>query len=376
MDVEMRDAPRRSSRRGAGAKAAQNAPRRSDPYARDAKQRPAARARYDQELLDPQEPAQYATTGMSYPPPQLNIKGSSGPTWVVVSNLAIGTSAEDIELTFGSFGRVTDVKTRNPPGANHPSVSYEVAFEHRHEADLAVEKFHGALADGRVLSVSIKKPDPPRDPYSQFSRAAAQAIAQRPRERAPNMIPVPQPAPAPIPAAVPTGPAAMRSKGTAKVADLLDPRAKKPAAAGAGGSAKAAHKAAQAKAAAPVKSLKDRIPEPLVNRLLTPAQAQKLRAAEARQKAKAEAQAKALALAGGKKAKAGGKAATPGGAANLQSRISVPLAQRLAKQAGTPKSDLAAQREADKKKKKRAVAKAKKKSAAGGAASAGMEIDA
>ncbi|EPQ26653.1 uncharacterized protein PFL1_05633 [Pseudozyma flocculosa PF-1] len=293
MDVEMRDAPRRSSRRGAGAKAAQNAPRRSDPYARDAKQRPAARARYDQELLDPQEPAQYATTGMSYPPPQLNIKGSSGPTWVVVSNLAIGTSAEDIELTFGSFGRVTDVKTRNPPGANHPSVSYEVAFEHRHEADLAVEKFHGALADGRVLSVSIKKPDPPRDPYSQFSRAAAQAIAQRPRERAPNMIP-----------------------------------------------------------------------------------AQKLRAAEARQKAKAEAQAKALALAGGKKAKAGGKAATPGGAANLQSRISVPLAQRLAKQAGTPKSDLAAQREADKKKKKRAVAKAKKKSAAGGAASAGMEIDA
>ncbi|SPO42312.1 uncharacterized protein PSFLO_07795 [Pseudozyma flocculosa] len=243
MDVEMRDAPRRSSRRGAGAKAAQNAPRRSDPYARDAKQRPAARARYDQELLDPQEPAQYATTGMSYPPPQLNIKGSS----------------EDIELTFGSFGRVTDVKTRNPPGANHPSVSYEVAFEHRHEADLAVEKFHGA--------------------------------------------------------------------------------SQTPAAAGAGGSAKAAHKAAQAKAAAPVKSLKDRIPEPLVNRLLTPAQAQKLRAAEARQKAKAEAQAKALALAGGKKAKAGGKAATPG-AANLQSRISVPLAQRLAKQAGTPKSDL------------------------------------
>lgn len=396
MDVPMQDANRRGGGRRNGPANARAA-RRSDPYARDSRARPSAAAARDQNNA---QPAQSQAGMSSYPPPEFNIRGSSGPTWIVVSNLVAGTSNEDVRLTFGMFGRVEEVKQRPPPSANHPTVSFEVAFDKREDAETAAEKFNGALADGRILQVSIKKPDTPRDAYSQFNRAAAQAIAQRPREKAANLIPAPAALPytptpaAAVTAAIPTGPASMRSR--ANTARLVEPRAKQSngatgaqknaGAGGKGGAAasssngngktkggKAANApaasagpkkgAAAAAAAAPKpQSLAQRIPEPLANRLLTQEQAQKLRAEEARKKAKDEARAKAIA--------ATGKHTV------LGKRLGgLPLAQRLVQQAGTPKSDQSALRAAaEKKKRKRDAAKANKAKKAG-AASSGMELD-
>lgn len=384
----MQDANRRGGRRNGPSNA--RAARRSDPYARDSKARPNAAANQAQRgqtqaNAAPTQAAQ-SQSGMSYPPPELSIRGSSGPTWIVVSNLVVGTSTEDVRLTFGMFGRVEEVKQRPAPSANHPTVSFEVAFDKREDAETAAAKFNGALADGRILQVSIKKPDPPRDAFSQFNRATAQAVAQRPREKAANLIPAPAALPytptpaAAVTAAIPTGPASMRSR--AHTAGLVEPRARKSNGATPNRSAatnskggKAANappaiptgpkKGTAAAAAAPKSKpqpLAQRIPEPLANRLLTQAQAQKLRAEEAKKKAKDEARAKAIA--------ATGKHTV------LGKRLGgLPLAQRLVQQAGTPKSDQSAVRAAaEKKKRKREAAKAKK-AKTGGGGSSGMDLD-
>ncbi|CBQ69208.1 conserved hypothetical protein [Sporisorium reilianum SRZ2] len=386
MDVPMQDASRRGGRRNGPSNA--RAARRSDPYARDSRARPNAAANQPhrgqpQTTAAPAQRAQ-SQSGMSYPPPELSIRGSSGPTWIVVSNLVVGTSTEDVRLTFGMFGRVEEVKQRPAPSANHPTVSFEVAFDKREDAETAAAKFNGALADGRILQVSVKKPDPPRDAYSQFNRATAQAVAQRPRDKAANLIPAPAALPytptpaAAVTAAIPTAPASMRSR--AHTAGLVEPRAKKSNGAAAsnnstrGGKAaanaptmptasKKGGAAAAAAAAAPKpkpQPLAQRIPEPLANRLLTQAQAQKLRAEEAKKKARDEARAKAIA--------ATGKHTV------LGKRLGgLPLAQRLVQQAGTPKSDQSALRAAaEKKKRKREAVKAKKGKASGGS---GMDLD-
>ncbi|GAC74403.1 hypothetical protein PANT_11c00043 [Moesziomyces antarcticus T-34] len=356
MDVPMRDA-----RRGSGRKGASRASRRSDPYARDSRPQPSAPTQ-----RDTYEAAPAATNtpqaGMSYPPPELSIRGSSGPTWIIVSNLVAGTSTEDVRLTFSSFGRVEEVKQRPAPSANHPTVSFEVAFDKRQDAETAVEKFHGALADGRILQVSIKKPEVARDAVAQFNRATAQAVAQRPRERAPNHIAAPAPLPytpapaAAVAAAIPTAPASMRSR--AKAAELLEPRAKKSNQAPAAAGTKAATPAKKPEVKA--RPLAERIPEPLANRLLTPAQAQKLRAQEAKKKARDEAKARAIAATGKNTV--------------LGKRLGgLPLAQRLVQQAGTPKSDQTAIRAAaDKKKRKKEAARARKTAKT---QSTGMDLD-
>lgn len=405
MDVNMRDANRRGGGRKNGPSSARAA-RRSDPYVRDSRARPNAAAQESNQAQAQSQSQSQPQSGMSYPPPELSIRGSSGPTWIVVSNLVVGTSNEDVRLTFSAFGRVDEVKQRPAPSANHPTVAFEVAFDRREDAEMAVEKFNGALADGRILQVSIKKPEAPRDAYSQFNRATAQAAAQRPREKgSANLIPAPAPlpyTPTPAPAvaaAIPTGPASMRSR--TRTAGLVEPSAKKSngAAAQKGAAGKAAANnnnnnnnkqqqqqagkagnnaaiptgpkkmvAAQAAAAAAPKPkpLAQRIPEPLANRLLTAAQAQKLRAEEAKKKAKEEARAKAVAATGKNTV--------------LGKRLGgLPLAQRLVQQAGTPKSDQTAIKAvAEKKKRKKELAKAKKAKQprkAGGAAAAAMELD-
>ncbi|GAK66274.1 uncharacterized protein PAN0_012d4496 [Moesziomyces antarcticus] len=352
----------RDARRGSGRKGASRASRRSDPYARDTRPRPSAATPRDTHEAAP-APTTAPQAGMSYPPPELSIRGSSGPTWIIVSNLVVGTSTEDVRLTFSSFGRVEEVKQRPAPSANHPTVSFEVAFDQRQDAETAVEKFHGALADGRILQVSIKKPEVARDAVAQFQRATAQAVAQRPREKAPNHIAAPAPLPytpapaAAVAAAIPTAPASMRSR--AKAAELLEPRAKKsnqPTTPAAGTKTPVPAKKPEVKA----RPLAERIPEPLANRLLTPAQAQKLRAEEAKKKARDEAKARAIAATGKNTV--------------LGKRLGgLPLAQRLVQQAGTPKSDQTAIRAAaDKKKRKKEAARARK---TGKNQSTGMELD-
>lgn len=51
-----------------------------------------------------------ASEGQPWPPNQISIKGASGPTWIVVSNLVLGVSDADIRETFQQFGAIESVK--------------------------------------------------------------------------------------------------------------------------------------------------------------------------------------------------------------------------------------------------------------------------
>ncbi|KAK0553368.1 Structural maintenance of chromosomes protein 3 [Tilletia horrida] len=164
---------------------------------------------------------------VAYPPAQISIRGTSGPYWLLISNLMKGTSADDIRMTFEPFGNVLDVRLRPPPTANHPSSSFEIAFESRADAAKAREQFNGALADGRVLSVDFiqggshvvagaaagtgagsgsraidsshsHNPTGTTEssvPYAQFSRSVSQAAQDR--KTGPRGEVVPGPAPLP-----------------------------------------------------------------------------------------------------------------------------------------------------------------------------------
>lgn len=66
--------------------------------------------------------------------------------------------------TFLQFGDIIRVKERVHPGGNQPSVAYEVLFEEKPAAVKAVEQLHGALADGRILSVIIETDTPAPSP--------------------------------------------------------------------------------------------------------------------------------------------------------------------------------------------------------------------
>ncbi|QSL65468.1 hypothetical protein MERGE_002779 [Pneumocystis wakefieldiae] len=67
------------------------------------------------------------------------IKGISGATTVIISNLVQGTSAEDVKTSLSSL------------------VQAEVTFSLRSEANTVVEKLNQAIADGNVLTVYIKE---------------------------------------------------------------------------------------------------------------------------------------------------------------------------------------------------------------------------
>ncbi|CAD6930880.1 unnamed protein product [Tilletia controversa] len=176
----------------------------------------------------------------AFPPPQFSIRGSSGPYWLLISNLMKGTSAEDIRMTFEPFGAILDVKLRSPPTANHPSSSFEIAFESKDGAQRAREQFNGALADGRVLSVDFLPaattpagtsavstapvPTGPQHthnptgttessvPYAQFSRSVSQAAQDRKTGPHGEMVPGPAPLARDI-RPLPTGPAGHNNVG-------------------------------------------------------------------------------------------------------------------------------------------------------------------
>lgn len=95
---------------------------------------------------------------------EVSIKGSSvpKPTPVIVANLVKGTSPEDVRLTFDALGRLVYVREHHVPSLGANAVAYEVAFEQRADAQAACKKYHGVLADGRVLQVTMKEARPPR----------------------------------------------------------------------------------------------------------------------------------------------------------------------------------------------------------------------
>lgn len=76
------------------------------------------------------------------------IKGASGPTKVLVANLAKGTSVDDVKAAFSECGEIT--KAHFPQAGN-----VEVTFTTRAGANAAVAKFNNAIADGQVLKAAI-----------------------------------------------------------------------------------------------------------------------------------------------------------------------------------------------------------------------------
>ncbi|PWN32389.1 uncharacterized protein FA14DRAFT_182296 [Meira miltonrushii] len=140
-------------------------------------------------------------TSQQYPPNQLSIRGSSGPTWILIQNLLRGTSEADIQSTFQQFGKIEAVRS-HPSSGSDQSLSFEVAFTHSTSAQGAIDKLNGALADGRVLNVRFRdnvpnKPanasgsktsnpvQPPRAPARDIAAAAA-AKANHGKELFPN----------------------------------------------------------------------------------------------------------------------------------------------------------------------------------------------
>lgn len=105
----------------------------------------------------------------------LSIKGSSGPTWVIVANLVRGTSPQDVRLTFETFGKVTDVRRYSMRELPNNAVAFEVGFENRGDAIGACRKYNGVLADGRVLQVVLQEEAKKTAPAPEPAPAAAPA---------------------------------------------------------------------------------------------------------------------------------------------------------------------------------------------------------
>lgn len=74
------------------------------------------------------------------------IKGISGATTVIISNLVQGTSAEDVKTSLSSLGHIQACSVYT---INHGTlVQAEVTFSLRSEANTVVEKLNQAIADG------------------------------------------------------------------------------------------------------------------------------------------------------------------------------------------------------------------------------------
>ncbi|WFD24737.1 Structural maintenance of chromosomes protein 3 [Malassezia equina] len=94
-------------------------------------------------------------------PREMSIKGTSGPTHVIVANVAQGTSLEDVKLTFEPLGRLVQVRRHNMPNLPSNSLAFRMSFESRAAAEAACRKYDGVLADGRVLQVTLEAPPAP-----------------------------------------------------------------------------------------------------------------------------------------------------------------------------------------------------------------------
>ncbi|PWN25703.1 hypothetical protein BDZ90DRAFT_60258 [Jaminaea rosea] len=121
----------------------------------------------------------------SYPPSQITIRGASSlPTQVLVSNLARGTSSEDIRQTFLQFGDIIRVKDRKSNNnTDDRSVAYEVLFEDKPAAQKAVEQLDGVLADGRILSVVIESDHSSNVPVAPRGTTSHQQQVMTARDR-------------------------------------------------------------------------------------------------------------------------------------------------------------------------------------------------
>ncbi|WVQ99802.1 hypothetical protein IAU59_006944 [Kwoniella sp. CBS 9459] len=83
----------------------------------------------------------------------VSIMGAArGTTWVRVENLAVGTSAEDVVSAFAPLN-ILDAKLTSPTNPNTVTVDLEV--EQRSDAEGLINQYHGVVADGNTLQVTI-----------------------------------------------------------------------------------------------------------------------------------------------------------------------------------------------------------------------------
>ncbi|PYH47623.1 DUF185-domain-containing protein [Aspergillus saccharolyticus JOP 1030-1] len=84
----------------------------------------------------------------------MTIKGAgSGPSVVIGSNFAPGTTAADIQAALEPVaGQILSCLVIT----QHPAVSAEITFAERQGADSAIANFHNQRADGRIISMRLK----------------------------------------------------------------------------------------------------------------------------------------------------------------------------------------------------------------------------
>lgn len=96
---------------------------------------------------------QYNIAGNAKSAQSLSIRGLASPYTVIVKNLAVGTTAADIESAMSPVGGVV-LNCRLV--AERPKVIAEITFETKEGAENVVETFNNQSADGNILHVYHK----------------------------------------------------------------------------------------------------------------------------------------------------------------------------------------------------------------------------
>ncbi|KAK9365740.1 hypothetical protein V1509DRAFT_632345 [Lipomyces kononenkoae] len=86
------------------------------------------------------------------PERKFEIKGSGGKTYVLISNLAIGTTEDDVRAFLGGLGAgIEECKTF----MENAAVTAEVLLADRSTADTCVSQIDNAYADGRIIHAAV-----------------------------------------------------------------------------------------------------------------------------------------------------------------------------------------------------------------------------
>ncbi|KAG9304750.1 hypothetical protein G9A89_003924 [Geosiphon pyriformis] len=87
---------------------------------------------------------------------EFSFKGEGGPATIQITNVAPGTTANDIKTAFMDFGDILTLDMK-PNKNNRVPISAELTYESKASAHAAIKKYNTALVDGRVLKVQFKQ---------------------------------------------------------------------------------------------------------------------------------------------------------------------------------------------------------------------------
>ncbi|KAF8466413.1 hypothetical protein BDZ91DRAFT_725363 [Kalaharituber pfeilii] len=99
------------------------------------------------------------------------IKGAAGPFVVRASNLAPGTTAEDVKTAMQPLGKIVSCIML----AASPTAMAEIVFEKKESADACVSQYNNQIADGRRLHV-VLHPGPPIGRPSYLAKSSSPAV--------------------------------------------------------------------------------------------------------------------------------------------------------------------------------------------------------